>query len=237
MRTYHTVDWVMEYTSMYQQGKSGTEISKQKRVRMCLECRKARSRVAAQSRREKESQLFRELAALLPLAPYEADQLDKASVIRVTISYLHLRALLGIPDSTAVGAMMHPVSASQGELPESIEKWLLDTLEGFLLLMSLCGKIIFITKDVISHIGIKQMDLIGRSLFDFIHPSDHKEIKEILTSIIGSEDQQKCEVFFRIKGAVKNMLTPWQVTLFPCLLDPKGDSLHWKQKVVIYSRI
>ncbi|XP_053504195.1 hypoxia inducible factor 1 subunit alpha, like 2 isoform X2 [Ictalurus furcatus] len=178
---------------------------------MCLECRKARSRVAAQSRREKESQLLRELAALLPLAPSEADQLDKASVIRVTISYLHLRALLDIPDSTTVGAMMHPVSASQGELPESIEKWFLDTLEGFLLLLSLCGKIIFITKDAVSHIGIKQMDLIGRSLFDFIHPSDHKEIKEILTRIIGSEDQQKCEVFFRIKGAVKNMLTPWQV--------------------------
>ncbi|XP_060746281.1 hypoxia inducible factor 1 subunit alpha, like 2 isoform X2 [Tachysurus vachellii] len=176
---------------------------------MCLECRKARSRAAAQSRREKESQLFRELASLLPLAPYEADQLDKASVIRITISYLHLRALLGISDSTAVEAMMHPVS--EKELPDEIEKWFLDTLEGFLLLMSLCGKIIFITKDVVSHIGIKQMDLIGRSLFDFIHPSDHKEMKEILTRIIGSEGQQKCEVFFRIKGAVKNMLTPWQV--------------------------
>ncbi|XP_026794452.3 hypoxia inducible factor 1 subunit alpha, like 2 [Pangasianodon hypophthalmus] len=201
---------------------------------MCLECRKARSRVAAQSRREKESQLFRELAALLPLAPYEADQLDKASVIRVTISYLHLRALLGIPDSTAVEAMMHPVSASQGELPESIKKWLLDTLEGFLLLMSLCGKIIFITKDVISHIGIKQMDLIGRSLFDFIHPSDHKEIKEILTSIIGSEDQQKCEVFFRIKGAVKNMLTPWQV--IHCTGNKRSSSIPGSSYLLLLCR-
>ncbi|KAI5622319.1 hypoxia-inducible factor 1, alpha subunit, like 2, partial [Silurus asotus] len=179
--------------------------------RMCLECRKARSRVAAQSRREKESQLFRELEALLPLASYEADQLDKASIIRVTISYLHLRALLDIPDSTAEESVMHPISETQGELTEPIEKWFLETLEGFLLLMSLSGKIIFITKDVVSHIGIKQMDLIGRSLFDFIHPSDHKEIKEILTRIIGREDQEKCEVFFRIKGAVKNMLTPWQV--------------------------
>lgn len=82
---------------------------------MCLECKKARSRVAAQSRREKESQLFRELAALLPLTPYEADHLDKASVIRVTISYLHLRALLDIPDSTTAQAMMHPASTSQGK--------------------------------------------------------------------------------------------------------------------------
>lgn len=82
---------------------------------MCLECRKARSRVAAQSRREKESQLFKELAALLPMAPYEADQLDKASVIRVTISYLHLRGLLVIPDSAAPESKMHPVSASQGK--------------------------------------------------------------------------------------------------------------------------
>lgn len=87
---------------------------------MCLECRKARSRAAAQSRREKESQLFRELATLLPLAPYEADQLDKASVIRITISYLHLRALLGISDSTEVEAMMHPVSESKGKCREGV---------------------------------------------------------------------------------------------------------------------
>ncbi|KAK3555173.1 hypothetical protein QTP86_010045 [Hemibagrus guttatus] len=201
---------------------------------MCLECRKARSRVAAQSRREKESQLFRELATLLPLAPYEADQLDKASVIRITISYLHLKALLDIPDSTSVGAVMHPVSESQGELPESIEKQFLDTLEGFLLLMSLCGKIIFITKDVVSHIGIKQMDLIGRSLFDFIHPSDHQEIKEVLTRIIGSEDQQKCEVFFRIKGAVKHMLTPWQVIY--CTGNKKSSSIPGSSYLLLLCR-
>ncbi|KAF7697227.1 hypothetical protein HF521_005645 [Silurus meridionalis] len=205
-----------------------------KRVRMCLECRKARSRVAAQSRREKESQLFRELSALLPLAPYEADQLDKASIIRVTISYLHLRALLDIPDSTAEESVMHPISETQGELPEPIEKWFLETLEGFLLLMSLCGKIIFITKDVVSHIGIKQMDLIGRSLFDFIHPSDHKEIKEILTRIIGREDQEKCEVFLRIKGAVKNMLTPWQV--IHCTGNKKSSSFQGTSYLLLLCR-
>lgn len=38
---------------------------------------------------------------------------------------------------------------------------------------------------VIRFISSFQTDLIGRSLFDFIHPSDHKEIKEILTRIIG----------------------------------------------------
>lgn len=85
---------------------------------MCLECRKARSRVAAQSRREKESQLFRELAAQLPMGSNEADQLDKASVIRVTISYLHLRALLDDADSTEVEDKMLYVSASQSECRE-----------------------------------------------------------------------------------------------------------------------
>ncbi|TSL04313.1 Hypoxia-inducible factor 1-alpha [Bagarius yarrelli] len=195
---------------------------------MCLECRKARSRVAAQNRREKESQLFRELATLLPLAPYEADQLDKASVIRITISYLHLRALLDVPDSTE----MHPVSAR--EPSELIEKWFLDTLEGFLLLMSMCGKIIFISKDVVSHLGIKQMDLIGRSLFDFIHPADQREIKEILTSTIGSKNQQKCEVFFRIKRAVKNMLTPWQVIY--CSGKKKSSSIPGSSYLLLLCR-
>ena len=74
--------------------------------------------MAARSRREKESQLFREIAALLPLAPNVEAQLDKASVIRLTIAYLRLRALLDSPaSSTAPATAQHP-SSRQGERVE-----------------------------------------------------------------------------------------------------------------------
>ncbi|XP_017554249.1 hypoxia inducible factor 1 subunit alpha, like 2 isoform X2 [Pygocentrus nattereri] len=188
------------------------KVSEQKKARVCTEWRKARSRVAARSRREKESQLFREIAALLPLVSNVEAQLDKASVIRLTIAYLRLRVLLNSPASNTAPATTQHLSSSQGEPAGVNERWFhYQTLGGFLLIVSLNGKIIFTTKDATSHTGINQMDLIGRSLFDFLHPCDQKELKEILTKLIGSQGQQKCDIFLRIKGATNHKLTPWKV--------------------------
>ncbi|TNN33800.1 Neuronal PAS domain-containing protein 1 [Liparis tanakae] len=58
----------------------------------CLQnLRKEKSRNAARSRRGKENFEFFELAKMLPLPGAITSQLDKASVIRLTISYLHMR--------------------------------------------------------------------------------------------------------------------------------------------------
>lgn len=50
-----------------------------------------RSRNAARTRRENENAEFMELAKLLPLPSAITTQLDKASVIRLTTSYLKMR--------------------------------------------------------------------------------------------------------------------------------------------------
>ena len=56
-----------------------------------LEMRKEKSRDAARSRRGKENYEFYELAKMLPLPAAITSQLDKASIIRLTISYLKLK--------------------------------------------------------------------------------------------------------------------------------------------------
>ena len=56
-----------------------------------LELRKEKSRDAARSRRGKENYEFYELAKMLPLPNAITSQLDKASIIRLTIAYLRLR--------------------------------------------------------------------------------------------------------------------------------------------------
>jgi RecB family exonuclease len=56
-----------------------------------LELRKEKSRDAARSRRGKENFEFYELAKMLPLPAAITSQLDKASIIRLTMSYLKLR--------------------------------------------------------------------------------------------------------------------------------------------------
>lgn len=63
-----------------------------------LELRKEKSRDAARSRRGKENYEFYELAKMLPLPAAITSQLDKASIIRLTISYLKLRDFSGHGD-------------------------------------------------------------------------------------------------------------------------------------------
>lgn len=52
---------------------------------------KEKSKNAARTRREKENTEFSELGKLLPLQREITQQLDKASVIRLTTSYLKMR--------------------------------------------------------------------------------------------------------------------------------------------------
>ena len=54
---------------------------------------KEKSKNAARTRREKENAEFYELAKMLPLPSAITSQLDKASIIRLTTSYLKMRAV------------------------------------------------------------------------------------------------------------------------------------------------
>jgi hypothetical protein len=58
-----------------------------------LEAMKELSKNAARTRREKENLEFYELARLLPLPNAITSQLDKASIIRLTTSFLRMRTV------------------------------------------------------------------------------------------------------------------------------------------------
>lgn len=60
------------------------------------EKRKEKSRVAARCRRTKEMQIFSELTTALPAKKEEVEQLDKASVMRLAISYLRVRDVVSL---------------------------------------------------------------------------------------------------------------------------------------------
>lgn len=57
------------------------------------EKRKEKSRDAARCRRSRETEIFTELATALPLTTEEVDHLDKASIMRLAISYLKVRKM------------------------------------------------------------------------------------------------------------------------------------------------
>lgn len=62
--------------------------------RVSSERRKEKSRDAARCRRGKESEVFYQLAQELPMPHSVSSSLDKASIMRLTISYLRMRILL-----------------------------------------------------------------------------------------------------------------------------------------------
>ncbi|XP_018607082.2 hypoxia inducible factor 1 subunit alpha, like 2 isoform X1 [Scleropages formosus] len=190
-------------------------MSEAKRKRLSSEWRRARSRASARSRRERESQLFRELAGALPSAPGPAGHMDKASLIRLTLTYLRLREILddlGHMQSSADGKPHAVCPGTPGARPSQTnqcgcnsgttpcdEKVLDSALGGFMLLVSHSGQVIYATGAVTAHTGINQMDLIGQSLFQFMHPSDLREMREILSSKTDLETQKQRDLFLRMK--------------------------------------
>lgn len=59
-----------------------------------MERRKEKSRDAARCRRSKETEIFTDLSTMLPFSKNDTVHLDKASVIRIAISYLKIRTIV-----------------------------------------------------------------------------------------------------------------------------------------------
>uniref|UniRef100_UPI00398F0FD6 endothelial PAS domain-containing protein 1b isoform X2 n=1 Tax=Pristiophorus japonicus TaxID=55135 RepID=UPI00398F0FD6 len=134
------------------------------------EKRKEKSRDAARSRRSKETEVFYELAHQLPLPHNVSTHLDKASIMRLTISFLRTRKLLtsGGPEN-------------ETETEKQMDNLYLKALEGFIMMVTQDGDIIFLSENMNNYMGLTQVELTGHSIFDFTHPCDHEEIKENLT--------------------------------------------------------
>lgn len=59
----------------------------------------------------------------------------------------------------------------------------LASLESFLLLVSPDGSIAFVSPDVDTVLGLNPLDLMGNSIFDYIHLCDHTELSAILLTM------------------------------------------------------
>ncbi|NXD35730.1 SIM2 protein, partial [Copsychus sechellarum] len=141
---------------------------------------KEKSKNAAKTRREKENGEFYELAKLLPLPSAITSQLDKASIIRLTTSYLKMRAVFpeGLGDAWGQPSRVGPLDNVAMELGSH----LLQTLDGFVFVVASDGKIMYISETASVHLGLSQVELTGNSIYEYIHPSDHDEMTAVLTA-------------------------------------------------------
>ncbi|CAH0728243.1 unnamed protein product, partial [Brenthis ino] len=182
-----------------------------KRDKLCAvtkrnnEKRKEKSRVAARCRRTKEMQIFAELTAALPAKKEEVEQLDKASVMRLAISYLRVRDVVSmLPEDKEAPKLQSPKGLEEIQSELSYMK----ALDGFVLVLSQQGDIVYCSENIAEHLGVSQMEIMGQSVFEFSHPCDHDEIREALRP--GKDGKR--DLLLRLK----------------CTLTSKGRNVHLK---------
>ncbi|XP_067102995.1 hypoxia inducible factor 1 subunit alpha, like isoform X2 [Osmerus mordax] len=166
--------------------------------RSSSEQRKVRSRDAARCRRSQETEVFYELAHSLPLPRKVSTHLDKAAIMRVTLSFLRMYRLL------------HSGEEEEEAEPDAEGEELTDSfypraLAGFVMVMTEEGDMIYLSDSVSKHIGITQLEMIGQSVYDYIHPCDQEELRDLLTLRPGvSKKRQQSErnFFLRIKSTM-----------------------------------
>ncbi|CAL8254252.1 unnamed protein product [Lota lota] len=174
---------------------------KEKKTRSSSERRKEKSRDAARCRRSKETEVFYELASQLPLPHSLTSHLDKASIMRLAISFLRTRMLV-----TSDG------SISDCEQDKQMDSLYLKSLEGFVTVVTSDGDIAFLSDNISKFMGLTQVELTGHSIFDFTHPCDHEEIRDNLSLKAagsgfgkkGKELSTERDFFMRMKCTVTN---------------------------------
>ncbi|KAM3718439.1 Single-minded [Dirofilaria immitis] len=111
--------------------------------------------MSARNRRDLENRELESLAQCLPLATAITFQLDKASIVRLTSAYLALRNVF-------------PPQNSNGEIEKiAIGSFLLQTLDGFVLILDSTGKMMYVSETASVHLGLSQLynDEIERMFF------------------------------------------------------------------------
>ncbi|XP_046986141.1 protein trachealess-like [Schistocerca americana] len=194
MLPYQAVAMDYAVTSSFQrQPGSGALINPAFTHSCILEVRKEKSRDAARIRRGKENFEFYELAKMLPLPAAITSQLDKASIIRLTISYLKLRDFSGHgdppwsrdgpPPNKSVKGPVRPRSVA-GIAMEMFEQHqgthILQSLDGFAFALAADARFLYISETVSIYLGLSQVEMTGSSIFEYIHQQDHAELAEQL---------------------------------------------------------
>ncbi|XP_060928726.1 hypoxia inducible factor 1 subunit alpha, like [Limanda limanda] len=166
------------------------------------EQRKLRSRDAARCRRGQETEVFYELAHSLPLPRRVTTHLDKAAIMRVALSFLRLHHLLQPGERSSItGAGENPKEESEEEESDDREEeeeeedpmdaFYPQTLAGFIMVMTEEGDMIYLTENVSKHIGITQLELLGQSVYDLVHPCDQEELRDLLGPGPGSSKKEQ----------------------------------------------
>ncbi|EDV19188.1 uncharacterized protein TRIADDRAFT_62354 [Trichoplax adhaerens] len=201
--------------------------------------KKERTRLAARSRRLEENDLMKKLAQLLPIISDVARQLDKAAVIRLAISVLKLRQRTlnhNGPSVVEANLVQHMHNRQRKYLhiqryfKSNIGWYLLQALDGFLLLISNDCQLLYVSERISVHLGLSQVDLIGSSLLDIIHSDDKEKLYNFLSIDLYSNEPGKGNAINELSGKSRSILIRMKCKLVKRFALDRGDKRAMNQQ-------
>ncbi|KAF8771313.1 Aryl hydrocarbon receptor nuclear like protein [Argiope bruennichi] len=166
--------------------------------------------VAEKQRRDKLNGYINELANIVPMISKSARRLDKTSILRLSAAHLRI-----CKSSLNANKMKKTFTWCPNFLSDDQIRDILESVDGFLIITATNGKILFTSRSVERYLGHQDIDMIGHSLYMFVHEKDVDDIKQKMKGMLAEclekgSSRQSFECLMREKTQPRSEISTYQ---------------------------